>query len=366
MLFAYTYVPHKMEKMQRYVNYIFYQVWCRARKAGAYDLSLFDENSGLKEVMTSFAYDHTKEGDKFSTQVQAIYESFAKLSRQEIAQFKRWYQANNNIPKICANNPKTELVRYADIAVNQKALSDQLGIFFKGLYSQSLLDLVALRAKIGDIDDHYQIFMETNNAGKCPFCGINDLLGEYHSKREAYDHYLPKAIYPFNSINFKNLVPACHHCNSSYKTTKDPAYTPKDPARLVHRRAVFYPYSTAPHTIDITVELNKTDVANLTPADINLQFGPAAVNEQIETWKDVYGIEERYKAKLCGENDGKYWLIQVLDEWKEDGREPAQFIRTLTRQAQKKPFAECNFLKKPFLDACQTNGLFDVLAPVQP
>lgn len=97
------------------------------------------------------------------------------------------------------------------------------------MYSQSLLDLAALRAKIGDIDDHYQTFVQTNKAGKCPFCGINDLLGEYHSKREAYDHYLPKALYPFNSINFRNLVPACHHCNSSYKTSKDPAYTQKTP-----------------------------------------------------------------------------------------------------------------------------------------
>jgi hypothetical protein len=229
----------------------------------------------------------------------------------------------------------------------------------------SHLDIAALKAKIGDIDDHYRKFVQKNKAGKCPFCGINDLLGEYHSKREAYDHYLPKSIYPFNSINFKNLVPACHHCNSSYKTSKDPAYTPKDPTRLVQRRAVFYPYSTAGHAIDITVELTNTDIAKLTQADINLQFGPAAVNEQIETWKDVYGIDERYKAKLCGENDGKYWLTQVLDEWKEDGREPAQFIGTLARQAKKNPFAECNFLKKPFLDACEKIGLFDVLPPVQ-
>ncbi len=27
------------------------------------------------------------------------------------------------------------------------------------------------------------------------------------SNPEAYDHYLPKSLYPFNSINFRNLVP---------------------------------------------------------------------------------------------------------------------------------------------------------------
>ncbi|KFB71683.1 MAG: hypothetical protein AW09_003178 [Candidatus Accumulibacter phosphatis] len=50
-------------------------------------------------------------------------------------------------------------------------------------------------------------------------------------------------------------------------------------------------------------------------------------------------------------------MTQVLDEWKEDGRDPAEFLTTLVRQAQKHPYAECNFLKKPFLDACQQIGV---------
>ncbi|WP_460645922.1 HNH endonuclease [Leclercia adecarboxylata] len=250
-----------------------------------------------------------------------------------------------------------QLARYADIAVNLKELSEQLGTFFKGLYSQSLLDLAALRAKIGDIDDHYKNFVQINKVGKCPFCGISDLLSEYHTKREAYDHYLPKALYPFNSINFRNLVPACHYCNSSYKTSKNPAYTPKDPAGSVRRRAVFYPYKPVTHAIDLQVTLHTSDIENLAPNDIALQFGPEAVAEEIDTWKDIYGIEERYKAKLCGENDGKYWLTQVLDEWREDGRNPTDFLKTLARQTRNRPYADCNFLRKPFLEACEAVGL---------
>lgn len=348
-----------MEKMQSFINYIFYQVWCRARKAGDYDLSLFDANPALKEVMTSFAYDHTKGGDKFSSEVQAIYQSFASLSRNEIAQFKRWYQGNNNVEKTCNNDSSIQLVRYEDIAKIHKGLAEQLGSFFKGLYSKDLLNLAAIGEKIGKIDEHYQAFVKINNVGKCPFCGMNDLLGEYHSKREAYDHYFPKAIYPFNSINFKNLVPACHSCNSSYKTSKDPNYTPKDPLGSSHRRAVFYPYTTTPNEIDIEVELSQSDIEKLKPEDISLKFGPVTLNEQIETWKYVYGIEERYKAKLCGENDGKYWLTQVLDEWKEDGRDPEEILRVINRNAERTPFADNNFLRKPFLDACKSLGLFE-------
>lgn len=359
MLFSYTYVPHQMERMQRFINFIFYQVWCRARKAGPYGINLFDANPPLKEVMESFAYGHTEAGDRFASQVQAIYVSFSQLSRADVAQFKRWYQGNNDLEKVCANNPTVHLARYADIAKNHEKLAELLGKFFKNLYSPPLLKLAVLRAKIGDIDNHYKKFVKINKAGKCPFCGINDLLSAYHSKREAYDHYLPKALYPFNSINFRNLVPACHQCNSSYKTSKNPAYTSKDPTRGDCRRAVFYPFKTTPHSIELKVILAQPDIINLSSTDITLQFGPEAIIQEIETWKSVYGIEERYKAKICGESDGKYWLTQVLDEWNEDGREPTAFLTTLARQAQKHPYADCNFLRYSFLGACQKIGVFE-------
>lgn len=358
MLFPYTYVPHQMENMQEYIDFIFFEVWCKAPSSGPFDLNLFGAHAELREVMKAFYYSDAHGADFFYGHVERIYGLFAALTAEQISQFQQWYRGNNDLEKVCANDPAAQLARYADIAATHNDLGKLLAAFFKGLYSQSLLDLAALRAKIGDIDDHYKTFVQINKAGKCPFCGITDLLGKYCSKREAYDHYLPKALYPFNSINFKNLVPACHHCNSSYKTSKDPAYTPKDPARTLPRRAVFYPYAATSHAVELQVTLHHSDIANLTVADIDLQFGPAALNEKIDTWKDVYGIEERYKAKLCAENDGKYWLTQILDEWQEDGRQPTDFLTTLTRQAQNRPYAECNFLKKPFLDACQQIGIF--------
>lgn len=361
MLFPYTYVPHQMEKMQAFIDFIFYEVWCKAPIGLVFHPGLFDGNPELKEVMVEFGFSAraADRGKAFYNDVKAIYELFSALSPQEIDQFGQWYQGNNDLEKVCANDPATQIARYAEIAVNHKDLAAQLGSFFKDLYSQSLLNVAALRAKIGDIDDHYKSFVKTNRAGRCPFCGIGDLLGEYHSKRDAYDHYLPKALYPFNSINFRNLVPACHHCNSSYKTSKDPAYTPKDPARAAHRRAVFYPYKTTPHSIQLQIDLQHSDIAKLTTADITLQFGPAAIAQEIDTWKDVYGIDERYKSKLCTESDGKAWLTQVLDEWKELGKDPQDYLKTLAFNTGKRPFTDCNFLKQPFLDACRRKGIFD-------
>jgi hypothetical protein len=368
MLFPYTYVPHQMDKMQTFIDYIFYEVWCKAPTGGPFGLNLFDANAELREVMEAFLWDDSKGAEFFYGHVERIYGLFAELTSAQINQFQQWYRGNNDLEKVCANDPAVHLARYADIAVNHKAIGEQLAAFFKGLYSQSLLDLAALRAKIGDIDDHYQAFVTANKAGKCPFCGINDLLGKYHSKREAYDHYLPKVLYPFNSINFHNLVPACHHCNSSYKTSKDPARKPKDPAGEAVRRKVFYPFSTAPHAIDLQVTLQHADIEHLTPADIHLTFGLANVGEQIDTWKDVYGIEERYRGKLLG-GDGKAWLVEVLDEWRwndettgAEGKTPDEYLRDVSRHTQKSPFANANFLKNSFLRGCKTAGLFDPIA----
>lgn len=351
MLFPYTYVPHQMEKMQTFIDFIFHEVWCKAPSFGPYGLHLFEGMPELHEVMTAFHYDDRKGAEVFLGNVERIYGLFFELSADQIKQFQEWYLGNNDLEKICANDPSAQLARYADIAVNHQDLAAQLGTFFKGLYSQSLLDLAALRAKIGDIEDHYQIFVATNKSGKCPFCGIGDIKGEHHSKREAYDHYLPKALYPFNSINFRNLAPACHECNSTYKHSKDPAHN------LAGRRKAFYPFAAAAQTIDIQVALQHADIENLKPEDVQMQFGPSAITEEIETWKDVYGIEERYKAKLCGENDGKYWLTQVLEEGEQYGMQPADSLAMRAQQAQRRPYADCNFLRKPFLDACRHKGV---------
>jgi hypothetical protein len=348
-----------MEKMQEFIDFIFYEVWCKASANGPFGLNLFDANTDLREVMEAFFYSDAQGADFFYGHVERIYGLFSVLPLAQINQFQQWYHGNNDLEAVCANDPAAQLVRYVDITVADEVLGNQIATFFKGLYSQSLLRLAALAAKIGDIDDHYQTFVRTNDVGKCPFCGINDLLGEYHNKREAYDHYLPKVLYPFNSINFLNLVPACHHCNSSYKTSKDPAYSPKDPLGAAHRRTVFYPFETETYNIELKITLGHADIANLTDEGIALEFGPAALVDKIDTWKDVYGIEERYKAKLCGVNDGKYWLAQVMDECKVLGKEPVDILNMRAEQALNRPYADCNFLRKPFLDACKHHGLFE-------
>ena len=159
MLFPYTYVPHRMEKMQTYIDFIFNEVWCKAPTNRDFDLSLFDANVELRELMEAFFYSDTAGADFFYTHVELVHGLFSRLNAAEIAKFEMWYKGNNDVENICDNDPNTESARYADIAINHSEIAEKLGTFFKGLYSKSLLNLAVLRAKIGDIDDHYNTFM---------------------------------------------------------------------------------------------------------------------------------------------------------------------------------------------------------------
>lgn len=48
--------------------------------------------------------------------------------------------------------------------------------------------------------------LRASAGGICPLCGIRVV--------STLDHYLPKARYPLQSVNPKNLVPACRDCNT--------------------------------------------------------------------------------------------------------------------------------------------------------
>lgn len=80
-----------------------------------------------------------------------------------------------------------------------------------------------------------------------------------------------------------------------------------------------------PYAIELQVT-QRSDIKKLTPSDIRLQFGPATLDEKINAWKDVYGIEERYKDKLCRKR--RLLLVcSIIDECKGYGKQPADILK---------------------------------------
>jgi hypothetical protein len=325
-----------MEKMQKYMDFIFFEVWCKASDLGDFDLSLFDRNTDLQDIIRAFNFLDTSPewGIYFLQRIKDIFELFKSLKNDEIKKLKYWYKVNDNIKRLCDGT--LEPIMYKDLKNIYQDLSKKFQELYSVLYSKKIIGLKDITNKIGKLDTHYKDFMTINNQGKCPFCGLSDMKGIHHTKREAYDHFLPKGKYPFNSINFKNLAPMCHECNSSYKLENNPIYDKNG-----NRRKAFYPYSLKDTNIDVRVDINS--FSDIKPENITLTIS-APEQEKVDTWIELFSIEERYKAVLSSDSDGKYWLVQLEDEI-------ITYDDKLKRHYEQYRYNEKNFLKLAFFES---------------
>jgi hypothetical protein len=356
MLFNYRYVPHTIETFQVWLDHLVKEVWCKAEREGEFSVDLLHPD--FRDVVVAIAGDKSIQF-KIYEPIEEIFYLFKSLPVEYRVQFGEWYDANNDIEALCANAADKIPGTYEEIELIDGELAKKLKSFCLDLWNR-VLHLAPVTAEIGKIDDHYVAFVKENDEGKCPYCGLNGIKGEHHSKREAYDHFLPKGIYPFNSINFKNLAPICHECNSSYKLNLTPIrhidpITRKDNGG---RRKAFFSYATIRSNIQITMNLHRRDLNNLRPKDIALNITSTGRDEEVESWKDVFGIEERYRAACCGKNEGRAWMSRILEEYENYKLTPEAMLQAEIRAAEAKPWADANFLKKPFLVACQDAGLF--------
>lgn len=67
--------------------------------------------------------------------------------------------------------------------------------------------------------------------------------------------------------------------------------------------------------------------------------------EELQTWNELFGIEEPYKAKCCSA-DAKYWITQIFDE--RGDKSPSEFLSIRLESAQRSTYSDTNFLRKPF------------------
>ena len=351
MLNPYPFIEHDLDTLQKFTDYIFFDVWCNASKLKPYCFDLYDGNPELRNFLHELEYDGRRgSGDIFLRYIENIYYQFTNLNDNEINRLKKWYKGNNDIENACADSSVYEIVRYPDIENINASLSKNLEIFFSYLY-EHCKDRAAAIKRFGSIFDRFQKFVRETNFRICPFCGLSELRTEHHTTRDAYDHYLPKDIYPFNSINFHNLSPACNTCNSSYKLRKDPLH-----GQNGQRRKAFYPYTNRSTNISVKVSVVNLDDQVMKKDNISIVISSPNVQEA-ETWKELYGIEERYVAKCLASQN--YWIESIVGECQNYCKEPQELLGIFEQKATRFPLDECNFLKSSFLNACQAIGLLD-------
>ncbi len=362
MLFTYSPVTHGMEQMHEFIEFIFVEVWCNAT-TNNYGLELFEPNPALYQVMDElFRRDSADQLDAkgaayfFYEGVNEIYNEFKSFNDVEIAEYRNQFEQNNRIEELCRNDDGTKPIHYASLNPAKVALNDRIETFFKGIYSSGFFDLKFVRDIVGTtLSEYYREFVDQdhdNNNDTCPFCGIMPLDGEFDPTRDAFDHYLPKATYPFNSLNLKNLAPSCNKCNSGQKLSQDPLHDEQ-----MRSRKAFYPFSATPPNVLVTVSFKTSDRTQFTPNTVNVKVDSSPFPEEVTTWNELFGIENRYTAKCCSKSGGLYWHKQVLDECVNYERTPRQMLLAELASASNSPWAQCNFLKKAFLEGLDRTGV---------
>lgn len=337
MLFSYKKIPHDLDKFHSYIEYLVLHVWCKANTRFSQKL-LQPELLAIAKAMPV---------NYLLTPIRRIHNYLLIQSTPFKNLLSDGFKRNNNIEALC-NNSETPF-HYSEIKVIDKKFANDLYKFFVNAYS--LLDDTRVVTALKGIDNHYDSFFEpTINPTVCPFCGILPMLNRENTKREAYDHFFPKETYPFNSVNFNNLVPMCHTCNSKYKTRKDPINVREGGPR----KNIEFPYSTT-FKSDINVEFTfaNNDIVNLTSSEITVSINTTNPIDKINRWKEVFGIEERYKAICCDVAAYKGWL----EEYK--NLKGISSISYNDYKATKlgNPYLNKKFLEVGYLDACINAGV---------
>jgi len=219
----------------------------------------------------------------------AIYEEIRQWPQADKTDLCEKIRLSNDIENICSGG-------YLPIVLDKKVIgiNKRIRTLFLKLYS-NVLDGAAFREKYNtSLREHFDKFRQENkNITLCPICGISELKTKYDVNRDQYDHYLPKSLYPFTSINFRNLVPTCKECNSfDVKGDKDTV--------AVSTGKIFYPYDDNHKGIEILFDIVK-DAADVSKIQWKVQFSnPDGKTDEVESWKRIYNIENRYLGYVKG------------------------------------------------------------------
>jgi len=371
MIFTYQYINHEIEKLQEFLDYLFYDVWLVAE--GTFNFSKLDKNDELKRICEKLELEDTEWGNFFNGRIAWIYDEFAKINDDNFKlELIDYYHNNNNIEALCSTKTLKPL-SYLELKTKYPDLEKAINSFYSKLYgSESPFNLDVfgqLSKKL--LQSHYKDFVEKNNDGICPFCGVNSIDGNIVSTKDAYDHYLPKSIYPFNSLNFKNLSPMCYKCNSANKGINDPI------EHIKGRKLAFYSYSKNHPEIEFKFELLSNNVKALTPDDYSLSINAPTNNEELETWKRIFKTDRKYKLDgtieyygiydelICNKYGAKEWYEDIYDyyenaklisEIEDADKYYEKVIKATTRNLK----SVKNTLKRKFLEECKAKGLLNV------
>jgi len=269
MLRTYTPISHPINTLQKMLEHLVCEVWCKAS----------DKNNCIELLEDDFKelYEHL---DWLKTETDAIYEKSKSFTVDERKSVSEAFLSNNNIEELCNGTVKpVELV----------TLPEVIRIEVKSLFENFYKRLLDIKQVPGSKLDYYNELLKFNKYNTCPVCGLAIIETPESKYIEDYDHFFPKAHYPFAAVNFKNLVPTCDKCNKKHKGSNKP---------LDYNGKAYFPFETGRLPIEVTLKLNKVEYDGDEKLVENPSFSYTGDTDKNKTWNWLYNIDERYSAEI--------------------------------------------------------------------
>lgn len=336
MLYPYKYPKAKIQNLQSFVNYIMLEVVLRARKISAAEFSVSFVIPKYVPLVIDINDDYVL------TPISEMYKRAKKLDSFHLRLLRKAIYENNKIEELCEGTYTPISYKYLESCFKQDFEVEMLGYiktFCTKLY-EKCLSLKPIYDRYGKLKDYHDILVQDDD--RCHCCGNTTLVTKYATVRNAFDHYLAKQTYPFVSVNFKNLVPSCYVCNTSYKRTKDVLFF------RGKRQRVFYPFTSKIYTIKFQVIFKPSVIytREIKPEDLNIQCFCVGHQKETDNWMRIYSIQERYKSKCCSKAF-KADLERIIDEASSKKRSVEENLSLLEDNIE----GDMNFIKVPFFKA---------------
>jgi hypothetical protein len=327
-----TYKPlddHPIFTLHRYTEHLICNVWCRATAINSCS-DLLDENF---EVIYN-AYDWLKKD------IDTVYEACKTLTDDERTEIREAFNINNRIIELCSGDLKPIALDSLPEVV-KKSMKPLLVKFY---------DYLIDRTKVpGNKLDYYNKLIDKNDFKTCPCCGLSLIESADTHYREDNDHYLPKADYPFASVNFQNLVPLCSKCNKKCKSTKNP---------FSNDRISYFPFENGRDDLDVLVSINGNDdldYLKLKADEVGIDLSGDI--DKNSTWDYLFEIKERYNEQVREFSKTELRVIAnrlLRNSKRKQGLTYAEILDEAIEDYSIEIFEDRKFLKKPFLETMKT------------
>lgn len=163
-----------------------------------------------------------------------------------------------------------------------------------------------------------------SNIKTCPYCNLSTEITIIEDKdgkiRPAIDHFLDKARYPIFAISLGNFIPSCHHCNSTFKGSKDFF-------SILHLNPL-----TDIESIKISLDVDeidaRIDIRSLDKANIKLIYDKTVL--QAVNSVNTFKIEAQYQARIAEIREVAMNIVNYSTAGQNDAMQLGWVLRNVT------------------------------------